>query len=173
MTTSDSENTILIPQTEDYGMSTFRTRKETGYTWRRIFVFVLQIVPSIPIAAWILFFAPFSDSNDGKEEEKGNPTRNILVFTWIAAVMFAYEIKLIWVIERQFMLMEVCFVLPIAFPVLIGYMSMCALKNSNVIGVLDLIAGVLVVVGIWLNTWPEIMRSKWKKRERPSWKMLS
>ena len=75
---------------QEYGISAFRAQKESGFTWRRVLVFFLQIVPSVPLAGWLLFsVSPF-----GLPE--GNAAHNALVFTWIMVVLLAYEAKLLY-----------------------------------------------------------------------------
>lgn len=43
--------------------------------------------------------------------------------------------------------------------------SVSARKNETPIGFLDYGAGVLVLFGTFLNTWPEIQRMQWKKKQ--------
>jgi len=171
-TAKTDEKSALIPGTSDddeqrYGISTFRVHKESGFTWRRVLVFVLQIVPSIPLAGWILFSSP-----PAFDVPEGNPVRNALVFTWLLIVLLAYEAKILY-IERQYMLVEVFFVLPVIFPAMIVYIAVFTRKNNSPIGATDFIAGVFVLFGIFLNEWPEIMRTRWKKRAENQGKLYT
>ena len=153
---------------QEYGISAFRAQKESGFTWRRVLVFFLQIVPSVPLAGWLLFSAsPF-----GLPE--GNAACNTLVFTWIMVVLLAYEAKLLY-IERRFMIIEVffVFVLPVLFPALIVYMIISTRKNDNPISTIDFLAGIFVVFGTFLNTWPEVMRMHWKRRSENKGKLYT
>ena len=151
---------------EDYGMSAFRINKEYGFTWRRVLVFVLQIVPGVPLVYWFLFCSTAFDMPDG------NPIRNILVFVWIVAVLLSYEVKVLY-IERQYTTEEVFFVVPILFPLILVYIAISARKNDSPIGILDSLAGLLVLLGIFLNTWPEIVRMMWKKRQENKGKLYT
>lgn len=152
------ESATVVDEDERYGASAFRVHKEIGFTWRRVLVLVLQIVPALPLAGWLLFWSP---PPFGLPE--GNHVRNALVFTWLSVVLLTYEVKiLLSVIERQFTLVEL-FLLPVAFPVLIVWMCISTRRNESPIGAIDIVAGVLVVVGIILNAWPEVIRKRWKQ----------
>lgn len=151
---NDSDVNNGIPQ-----MSQFRLHKESGITWRRVMAIVLQIVPSLPLAGWILL----SSDPSPFDLPEGNVLRRRLVFSWFLVVLLAYEGKLAY-IERQFMFMELFFVLPFLFPAMIVCISVYARMNEAPIGSLDYLAGVLVLSGTFLNTWPEIQRMRWKKQ---------
>lgn len=170
--TKDEASTLLpagetITDEERYGISAFRAHKETGFTWRRVLAFVLQIVPALPLAGWLLFSSP---PPFGLPD--GNHVRNALVFAWLSVVLLAYELKFLC-IERQFMLMEVFFVLPVLFPAMIVWICISTRRNESPIGALDVVAGVLVLVGTFLNGWPEIMRMRWKRRPENEGKLYT
>ena len=71
------------------------------------------------------------------------------------------------------MLLELFFVLPVLFPAMITCICVFTRKNSNPIGATDVIAGVFVVLGIFLNTWPEVERMRWKKRPENKGKLYT
>ena len=71
------------------------------------------------------------------------------------------------------MLIEVFFVLPVLFPALIVYMVISTRKNDNPISTIDFLAGIFVVFGTFLNTWPEVMRMRWKRRSENKGKLYT
>lgn len=145
----------------NYGISAFRARKEHGVTWRRVLAFLLQLA-FLPLYGWILFYAPGA-TVCGLEMGEGNPVRNSLVFADLTVVLAAYTGKIFYM-ERQYMLLELFFVLPVLFPAMLTFLCIVARANENPIDLLDVIAVILVVVGIFLNMWPEIERTRWKKQ---------
>lgn len=166
ITKPQDESSALLP--DDYGSSPDRTHKETGFTWRRVHVFQMQIDLCV-LAGWLLF----SNTKAVFDLQDGNVIRNALVFVWIVVVMVAYEAKLLFIVERRYTLIECFFVLPVMFSFLIIYMAIFTRKNNNPIGITDILAGIFVLCGTFLNTWPEIMRMQWKKRSENKGKLYT
>jgi len=142
----------------DYGWSTFRARKELGWTWRKVIVFIIQLA-YIPLVFWILFVA---DLEAMGVNGAGHFGRNLLVLGEIVLVLMDYTAKVFY-IERQFMLMEIFFVLPFAslWFAAIAYFARINAAPLSWGGVMSL---PVVMGGVYLNYWPEVVRARWKQQ---------
>lgn len=142
----------------DYGLSAFRTKKEPGWTWRKSLICVI-LIAFYPLIYWLLFVVDMEALGVGV----GDFGRNVLVFglnvLWITDYMF----KIFYALERRFTLEELFFVLPVICPLWLFTFAYGARKNASPVGWVDLASCLLVIIGVYLNFWPEIVRTKWKQ----------
>jgi protein-S-isoprenylcysteine O-methyltransferase Ste14 len=141
----------------DYGFSAFRAIKQPGWTWRKSLVCAIHFA-FYPLIYWLLFEADMQALGVGT----GDRGRNVLVFVLNLLWLIDYTIKCCCIMERQFHLVEVFFVIPVICPLWLFTFAYCARKNASPVGGIDLLASLLVVVGVYLNFWPEFVRQTWK-----------
>lgn len=145
-------------ETVDFGLSAFRTKKEPGWTWQKSSILVILIVLYL-LLYWLLFVVDMEVLGVGM----GDFGRNVLVCGLNILWLTDYAIKLCYVLEHQMHLVEIIFVLPVMCPLWLFTFAYCARKHASPVGWIDLAACLLVIIGVYLNFWPEIVRKQWKR----------